>query len=87
MQQNATSGKHFTEKELMQIIENIASGLKVLQSYSSPIIHRNICVSYFFLGVINNSPNQFFWEVKEGIKLEDLDLVVIWLQIKCQKVR
>lgn len=39
----------FTEDQILQIIQNIAMGLKEIHASSMPLIHRNICVFYFYL--------------------------------------
>ena len=37
---------NFSEGQLLQIVQNVAEGLKLLHSSPIPFVHRNICVNY-----------------------------------------
>jgi hypothetical protein len=38
----------FTEDQILQIIQNVAAGLKELHGRPTPVIHLNICVRLIF---------------------------------------
>lgn len=50
--QRMAESQAFYEKEIIQIIINIAQGIKMLHYNACPIMHRNICVIY----IININP-------------------------------